>query len=107
MSCGAQVGGSEASGAFVTAPTCHLANRLNRLRRTTEPSLSLAAARNRKSRTAENQRFDPSRPRSAGAEGYPDLFVWPGREKMIVELKAVSGELGAPEEQQIKNYIKF
>ena len=40
-------------------------------------------------------------------EGYPDLFAWLGREKMIVELKAVSGELGASEEQQIKNYIKI
>jgi len=40
-------------------------------------------------------------------EGYPDLFVWLGHNKMVVELKAVSGELGASEEQQLRNYMKI
>src|SRR5205807_6743679 len=33
-------------------------------------------------------------------EGYPDLVVHLGNEKLIVELKAISGELGASEEQR-------
>jgi hypothetical protein len=28
-----------------------------------------------------------------------------GEEKLIVELKAISGELGASEEQQLRNYM--
>ena len=40
-------------------------------------------------------------------EGYPDLVVRCGDEKIIVELKAVSGELGASEEQQLRNYMKI
>jgi GxxExxY protein len=40
-------------------------------------------------------------------EGYPDLVVRLGREKMVVELKAVSGQLGASEEQQLKNYMRI
>ncbi len=40
-------------------------------------------------------------------EGYPDLVVRLGHEKMIVELKAVSGQLGASEEQQLKNYMRI
>ena len=40
-------------------------------------------------------------------EGYPDLVVHLGREKMIVELKAVGGQMGAPEEQQLWNYMKL
>ncbi len=40
-------------------------------------------------------------------EGYPDLVVGIGRDKMVVELKAVSGELGASEEQQLRNYLKI
>ncbi len=40
-------------------------------------------------------------------EGYPDLVVRLGREKMIVELKAVGGEMGAAEEQQLRNYLKL
>lgn len=40
-------------------------------------------------------------------EGYPDLVVRLGREKIVVELKAISGELGAPEEQQLRNYLKI
>jgi len=40
-------------------------------------------------------------------EGYPDLVVRFGREKIVVELKAVSGELGASEEQQLRNYMKI
>jgi GxxExxY protein len=38
-------------------------------------------------------------------EGYPDLVVHLGEEKLIVELKAISGELGASEEQQLRNYM--
>jgi GxxExxY protein len=38
-------------------------------------------------------------------EGYPDLVVYLGNEKLIVELKAISGELGASEEQQLRNYM--
>ena len=38
-------------------------------------------------------------------EGYPDLVVHLGNEKLIVELKAISGELGASEEQQLRNYM--
>lgn len=38
-------------------------------------------------------------------EGYPDLVVHLGAEKLIVELKAISGELGASEEQQLRNYM--
>src|ERR1700745_2383766 len=38
-------------------------------------------------------------------EGYPDLVVHLGNEKLIVELKAISGELGASEEQQLRNYV--
>jgi GxxExxY protein len=40
-------------------------------------------------------------------EGYPDLVVRLGREKMVVELKAVSGEVGASEEQQLRNYLNI
>ncbi len=40
-------------------------------------------------------------------EGYPDLVVRVGRLKIIVELKAVSGELGASEEQQLRNYMRI
>jgi GxxExxY protein len=40
-------------------------------------------------------------------EGYPDLIVRLSGGKMVVELKAVSGELGASEEQQIRNYMKI
>ena len=40
-------------------------------------------------------------------EGYPDLVVRLGREKLVVELKAISGELGASEEQQLRNYLKI
>jgi GxxExxY protein len=40
-------------------------------------------------------------------EGYPYLVVHLGREKMVVELKAVSGEMGAAEEQQLRNYMKI
>jgi GxxExxY protein len=40
-------------------------------------------------------------------EGYPDLIVRSGRERIVVELKAVGGELGAAEEQQLKNYLKI
>lgn len=40
-------------------------------------------------------------------EGYPDLIVRLPGGKMVVELKAVGGELGASEEQQIRNYRKI
>jgi GxxExxY protein len=40
-------------------------------------------------------------------EGYPDLVIRLGREKMIVELKALGGEMGAAEEQQLRNYMKI
>lgn len=38
-------------------------------------------------------------------EGYPDLVVHLGEERLVVELKAISGELGASEEQQLRNYM--
>ena len=38
-------------------------------------------------------------------EGYPDLVVHIGKERLVVELKAISGELGASEEQQLRNYM--
>jgi GxxExxY protein len=40
-------------------------------------------------------------------EGYPDLVVRLGREKLIVELKAVGSEMGSAEEQQLRNYMKI
>jgi GxxExxY protein len=40
-------------------------------------------------------------------EGYPDLIVRLGREKIVVELKAVGGTMGAAEEQQLRNYMKI
>ena len=39
-------------------------------------------------------------------EGYPDLVVRFGNEKLVVELKAVGGMMGAAEEQQLRNYLK-
>ncbi len=38
-------------------------------------------------------------------EDKPDLVVHFGNNKVLVELKAVAGELGAAEEQQLKNYM--
>jgi len=38
-------------------------------------------------------------------EGYPDLVVQLDGGRLIVELKAISGELGASEEQQLRNYM--
>jgi len=40
-------------------------------------------------------------------EGYPDIIVHFGKEKVILELKAVGGSLGPSEEQQIRNYMKI
>ena len=40
-------------------------------------------------------------------EGYPDFLVRLGREKMVVELKAIGGTIGASEEQQLRNYMKI
>ena len=39
-------------------------------------------------------------------EVYPDLVVHLNGGKIVVELKAVSGEMGAAEEQQLKNYMR-
>ncbi len=40
-------------------------------------------------------------------EGYPDLLVHLGRQKVVVELKAVASDLGACEEQQLRNYLNI
>lgn len=40
-------------------------------------------------------------------EGYLDLITKDGKDRLIVELKAVGGSLGASEEQQIRNYMKI
>jgi len=40
-------------------------------------------------------------------EGYPDIIVHFGNEKLILELKAVGGSMGGAEEQQIKIYMKL
>jgi len=40
-------------------------------------------------------------------EGYPDIIVNFGKEKLILELKAVGGSMGASEEQQIRIYMKL
>jgi GxxExxY protein len=40
-------------------------------------------------------------------EGYPDLVVRLGKQKVVVELKAVSSELGECEEKQLRNYMKI
>jgi len=40
-------------------------------------------------------------------EGYPDLVVHLGGENVIVELKAVASQLGACEEQQLRNYLNI
>jgi len=40
-------------------------------------------------------------------EGYPDIIVNFGKEKLVLEFKAVSGNIGPSEEQQIKNYMKI
>ena len=40
-------------------------------------------------------------------EGYPDIVVKLGKEKIIIELKAVAGQLGSAEEQQLKNYMSL
>jgi len=40
-------------------------------------------------------------------EGYPDLIVQLGKDKIVVELKAIGGTLGAAEEQQLMNYLKI
>src|SRR5215831_13324960 len=40
-------------------------------------------------------------------EAYPDLIVHlEGDARVIVELKAIVGSLGRPEEQQLKNYLR-
>jgi GxxExxY protein len=40
-------------------------------------------------------------------EGYPDLLVHIDSQKIVIELKAVASELGACEEQQLRNYMKI
>lgn len=40
-------------------------------------------------------------------EEYPDIITHLHKGKVIVELKAISGEMGAAEEQQLKNYMKI
>jgi GxxExxY protein len=40
-------------------------------------------------------------------EGYPDIIAHLDGKKLVIELKAVGGELALPEEQQIKNYMKI
>lgn len=40
-------------------------------------------------------------------EGYPDIIVHFGKERLILELKAVGGAMGAAEEQQIRIYMKL
>lgn len=40
-------------------------------------------------------------------EGFPDLVVGSGDDTIVVELKAVSVTMGAPEEQQLRNYMKI
>ena len=40
-------------------------------------------------------------------EGYPDLVVRVGKRRVAVELKAISGQLGAAEEQQLQNYMRI
>ena len=40
-------------------------------------------------------------------EGFPDIIVYFGKKKVILELKAVGSSLGASEEQQIINYMKI
>ncbi len=40
-------------------------------------------------------------------EGYPDIVIHFGKKKLIIELKAVGGEMGIPEEQQLLNYMKI
>lgn len=38
-------------------------------------------------------------------EGYPDIVVNFGKDKAILELKAVGGNIGPSEEQQLKTYM--
>ena len=40
-------------------------------------------------------------------EGFPDIIAHFGKQKVVIELKAVGGAMGAAEEQQIKNYMNI
>jgi GxxExxY protein len=40
-------------------------------------------------------------------EGYPDLVVHIDDKTLVVELKAVAGQMGPCEEQQLRNYMKI
>jgi GxxExxY protein len=39
-------------------------------------------------------------------EAYPDLVVGTGHDRVVLELKALNGELGEPEAQQLRNYLR-
>ena len=39
-------------------------------------------------------------------EGYPDIIIGSGKSRIILELKAVGGSMGASEKAQIKGYMK-
>ena len=56
----------------------------------------------------ESQRVVPLRYKDHHVgEGYLDLITSFGKNKVILELKAVGGALGPAEEQQIKTYMKI
>ncbi len=40
-------------------------------------------------------------------EGYPDIVVNFGKEKIVLELKAVGGNLGPAEDQQLRTYMRI
>ena len=40
-------------------------------------------------------------------EGYPDIIVGLGKDRLILELKSVGGNMGIAEEVQIKGYMKI
>ena len=54
-----------------------------------------------RSLTRARRRLSLSTRITTSGEGYPDLVIRCGDERIIVELKAVSGGLGASEEQQL------
>jgi len=40
-------------------------------------------------------------------EGYPDIVANFGKDKIVIELKAIGGKIGPLEEQQLKTYMKI
>ena len=40
-------------------------------------------------------------------EGYPDIVISAGKDRIVLELKAIGGSLGPAEEQQLKTYMKI